>query len=98
MSRYIDADKIDWRLIIPTKVTIEEEHILYRARKLVDSQPKLDAVEVVRCKDCKWYTIYEVKNDGTMDKRYAPSFCGLYRKHKKKTYFCADGERIEDEI
>ena len=55
MSRYIDADRIDWRLILPRAVTFAEEHMWYRARKLIDKQPTADVVEVVRCKDCKFY-------------------------------------------
>lgn len=55
MPRYIDADRIDWRLIIPTNATTAEENMIYRARRLVESQSKADVVEVVRCKDCKWY-------------------------------------------
>lgn len=55
MSRYIDADKIEWRLIIPTNATTAEENMIYHARKLVESQPTADVVDVVRCKDCKWY-------------------------------------------
>ena len=49
MTRYIDADKIDWRLIAPTNVinATVEEHTIYRARKLVESQPTADVVEVV---------------------------------------------------
>ena len=27
------------------------------AREIVDQMPTVDAVEVVRCKDCKWYQI-----------------------------------------
>lgn len=47
MSRYIDADRIDWRLIISTNATTAEENMIYRARKLVESQPTADVVEVV---------------------------------------------------
>lgn len=55
MSRYIDADRIDWRLIIPTNPTTAEENMIHSAKRLVERQPKADVVEVVRCKDCKWH-------------------------------------------
>ena len=48
MARYIDADRIDWRLIIPTNATTAEENMIYQARKLVEFQPTADVVEVVR--------------------------------------------------
>lgn len=44
MSRFIDADRIDWRLITPTNATTAEENMIYQARKLVESQPTADVV------------------------------------------------------
>lgn len=51
--------------------------------------------EVVRCRECKWYSIYEAKKDGTPDKRYSPSVClrEIYAKRRDPDWFCADGER-----
>ena len=53
--------------------------------------------KVVHCKDCKWYSIYEAKKDGTPDKRYSPSVClrGIYAKRRDPDWYCADGERRE---
>lgn len=51
-----------------------------------------DLVEVVRCKDCKWYEIYQLKQDGTDDRRYNPSYCTLFRHRFKPDWYCADGE------
>lgn len=53
--------------------------------------------ELVRCKDCKWYVRSMIKQDGTLDERYKPDWCDLYRKVREETYFCADGERKDDE-
>ena len=44
-KKFIDANRIDWRVIIPTNATIAEENMIYRARKLVESQPTADVVE-----------------------------------------------------
>lgn len=44
MNRYIDVEKIDWRLIIPTNVTIAEENMIHNAKKLVERQPTADVV------------------------------------------------------
>lgn len=53
--------------------------------------------ELVRCKDCRWYEIYKLKKDGTEDRRYNPEFCDLHSRIRPDDYFCADGERREDE-
>lgn len=52
---------------------------------------------LVRCKDCVWYVRSMIKQDGTLDKRYKPDWCDLYRRERKEMYFCADGEREEDD-
>lgn len=64
-------------------------------RQAVIDVPATDVVEVVRCKDCKYYEIYELKSDGTDDRRYKPSVCvkEKYAVHRKPDWFCADGER-----
>ena len=52
-------------------------------------------VKVVRCKDCMWYEIYELKKDGTDDRRYKPSYCALYEHIQEPDYFCASATRKE---
>lgn len=58
--------------------------------------PTIDAVPVVRCKDCIWYEIYQLKKDGTDDLRCKRSYCALWGNYLKPDYFCADGERREE--
>lgn len=53
--------------------------------------------ELVRCRDCIWYEIYQLKKDGTDDLRCKRSYCALWGNYLKPDYFCADGERREDE-
>ena len=96
MSRFIDADRIDWRLIIPTNVTIAEENMIHLAKKLVERQPTADVVEVVRCKDCKYMCHY---TDGHLEcrllsdlKPIPTTYCTM-----KADDFCSYGERREDE-
>ena len=57
--------------------------------------PTVDAVEVVRCKDCRYYEIMQLKRDGTDDRRYKPSLCVLHNRNFDEDYYCADGERRE---
>jgi hypothetical protein len=52
--------------------------------------------ELVRCKDCRWYEIYQLKQDGTDDRRYSPSYCTLFRHNFKPDWFCADGEKRDE--
>lgn len=80
MSRYIDADALKKRvseLIVPdwTRTLI---------RSWLDSEPTVDAVPVVRCKDCKhydgkWCLLLDMVNSDMGD------------------WFCAYGERRTDE-
>lgn len=65
------------------------------ARESVEDAPEA----VVRCKDCKWYEIWQIKRDGTGDKRFKPSVCvrGTYAQRRRADWYCADGERREDE-
>ena len=54
--------------------------------KLLNNAPTVDAVEVVRCKDCKRYQLDSIFHVG---------FCG--GKRCKDDDFCSYGERKEDE-
>lgn len=91
--RLIDADALPikfWgdRFVVVAKVDVE-------------NAPTVDAVEVVRCRDCKWWD--EDDNDpygycmamkhGYMSAKWE---IGIYRKYKGD-FYCADGERREDE-
>ena len=69
--------------------------ILARVWEQIKDLPS--AQPLVRCKDCKWYVIEQLKKDGTDDRRYKPSYCTLLRHNFKPDWFCADGERKEDE-
>lgn len=52
--------------------------------------------ELVRCRDCRWYEIYQLKKDGTDDRRYKPSYCASLGYQTRPDWYCADGERRED--
>lgn len=100
MSRYIDAEKL--------KESVEGLQDCYNGYSdtydksciigLIDEEPTADVVPVVRCKDCRYYEIYELKSDGTDDRRYRPSVCvkEKYAEYKKPDWFCADGEKVTE--
>lgn len=84
MSRYIDGDALKKRvseLIIPdwTRTLI---------RSWLDSEPTVDAVPVVRCKDCKHH------EDEEMGMVYCPHIVGSW---VAEDFYCADGERKDGE-
>lgn len=75
------------------------------AECLVDGEPlgelidSGDLVHVCRCKDCKFYEVAELNNDGTPDKRCKPSICANgwyeYAVERDPNWFCADAEPKE---
>jgi hypothetical protein len=83
--RLIDADKLDW---------------WYKGRpirRVIDEAPTIDAVPVVRCKDCKWYKegellapnkfCFRLKHP-TEDRKVGYNFCD--------DDFCSYGERKDN--
>lgn len=76
--RLIDADKFILALMDASLSSVDEDTIL----DLVDSVPTVDAVPVVRCKDCAH--LY-----GTMC-----AACGLLP--RKPNDFCSRGERKDE--
>ena len=53
-------------------------------------------LQIIRCRDCKWYEIYQLKKDATDDRRYKPSYCVNLAFHASPDWFCADGERRDE--
>lgn len=56
MPRYIDADEIQYTMLYKenwiTNTGVEKQGVW---KDDIDKIPTADVVEVVRCKDCKWY-------------------------------------------
>ena len=63
---------------------------------IIDVQPTADAVEVVRCKDCKYYVNCRLKKDHTKDKRYKPNWCEWHGGFQSENGYCSWGERRTD--
>ena len=82
-QRLIDANAI------PESATaISTDGRLYVAWSEIVKAPTVDAVPVVRCKDCKWSEDYR----GVM---LCNSPCGVFGKVKEDS-FCSYGERRTD--
>ena len=78
MSRYIDADEIKRQWEIYGSFDVMD-------RILANVFPTVDAVPVVRCKDCK----HNSKNGGT-------GTCDHICIDANNRWFCADGERVSE--
>ena len=74
MSRYIDADALD---------IVYEDGDMTCVRNL-DAMPTVDAVPVVKCKECKHHEVFKNGVNG---------WCNEHERPTDVTYFCADGER-----
>ena len=85
--RLIDWDKVlEW--MHRQKETTEQWSMRIAIENYVDSIPTVDAVEVVRCKDCKYH---EQEEPGMV---YCPATVGGW---VENDWFCKGGERREDE-
>ena len=59
----------------------------YPAEKWCDHfKNKADVVEVVRCKDCKWWTKEKIGSQGR---------CGMLGHYPRDVFYCSHGERKE---
>ena len=71
-----------------------EDDGLYRATDIYnafDKAPTIDAVEVVRCKDCKMFAPCE-----EVDGQTWTGFCKYGQFHTDEDDFCSRGERREE--
>ena len=87
-KRLIDANAVDYENIM---CSLSQLRWL---NAIIESQPTVDAVEVVRCKDCiHWYepeeTCLKIYSDGAVS-AYAWQF-------RKPDDFCSYGERKDND-
>ena len=85
MSRYIDADALKTK-----NVYSEERHEKVVPVAEIDWMPTVDAVPVVKCKDCKHGELVNSRQNVWCKKHIPFGICTL-------DWFCADGERRNDE-
>ena len=66
-----------------------EHTLVHYGRRVIEEQPTIDAVEVVRCKDCK-HSEEALLPDKELWCKVKDTFC-------TSDWFCADGKRRDDE-
>jgi len=82
--RLIDANRLIEEL---NEEQVEGDELykgLGKAKLIVCYQPTVDAVHVVRCKDCKWY-VYSEEAFGHV--------CYFNSSYRRENDYCSDGER-----
>ena len=62
--------------------------VFVEAKLTLDAMPTVDAVPVVRCRDCQWF-------DANGD--YYDAYCDKNGISVEEDFFCADGERKDGE-
>ena len=84
----IDSKALKQDLMLYGLIVFADLDFVNKAVKIVNRQPTVDAVPVVRCKDCKY------RYSGIDD-----SPCEIYDMpfDQLEDFFCADGERKSDE-
>lgn len=92
MTRLIDADALkksfDEHVYLVHHGFNETEYgcTQYGIHQIIDEQPTVDAVQVIRCKDCYFY--------GTFQRKH---YCTKYEHSVKRDGFCAWAELKESE-
>lgn len=91
----IDRDALEKKIASPFVTTYKE------VRQAVKDAPTVDAVQVVRCADCKWWDKKDESPYGycmAMKHGFVSSHweIGIYRTYKGD-FYCADGERRKED-
>lgn len=92
MPKYINADDmladeceayLSAQAKTTDKLTRDINYVVHtKLQRLLADAPTVDAVEVVRCKDCKWYS---------------DDYCCQFGDDYGDDWYCADGERREED-
>lgn len=89
--RLIDADKLKTSFDMPKEYDEFAYHVsLPIIKATIDDAPTVDAVPVVRCKDCRWGREVCGNIECSADLNLPPEYHGY-------EWYCPNGERKEDE-
>lgn len=80
--RLVDADAIFSNELL--LVRAECYDAVHAVIEKINNAPTVDAVEVVRCKDCKWWTKQSDSPQGR---------CELFHHYPTGGWYCANGRR-----
>lgn len=91
MKRYIDADALTFsrvRIIHPDGTAGGWNAVVMSS--VINNAPTADVVEVVRCRDCKYYRAYEPPLDDF------DGWCPIHENDYDRAFYCQYGERREE--
>ena len=97
MTRLIDADEVEYRAggLINSPRSDGVVYTEYVTRDDIDNAPTIDAVEVVRCKDCDSYVEAAFWFDDE-NKRHECHICTAHSIEVQRYDFCSYGERRDN--
>lgn len=87
--RLIDADALERDLFDADWMLDNDEHMV---DDILRKQPTIDAVNVVRCKDCKFWTPSGVFGKYAIGGVYEYGRC-LYLSETKECFYCTYGQK-----
>lgn len=87
MVRLIDADALPIKEELKRLCEYDhEKYITARTLKFIlDSAPTVEAVPVVRCRECKYYKAFTNKD-----------WCRMWRKTVKTDDYCSRGKKMDE--
>ena len=85
--RLIDADALPRHKQLEAMGNGKYEDVEVVYANDIDTAPTIDAVPVVRCKDCKWWTKQEKSIQGR---------CALNGMYPTGGWYCANGRRDDE--
>lgn len=85
--RLIDADALPKQKFLEANGNGMYEYVEIVYERDIDNAPTIDAVPVVMCKDCKWWTKQEKSIQGR---------CALNGMYPTGGWYCANGRRDDE--
>lgn len=82
--RLVDADEAKAK--VRSTFDMQDLYLPYRFQNMLDEMPTVDAVEVVRCKDCRYY---DAENHNCLDEM-------AYARIWNEDDYCSFAERREE--
>ena len=94
MPRWIDADEI--LPMMERKMDMQDLYLpIHFQEMVIDETPTVDAVQVVRCGECKWWKCADESEIIRYGDCTHPSSAIRKNCLPNETWFCKDGERKE---
>lgn len=88
-----------WQRLNAIEKVLGKDYDLDRLKEIVEksTRPAADVVEVVRCKDCKWFVYdMDLNHETYPNEIEADGICQITEKYCDMPHFCSYGERKEN--